>query len=114
VSTSSPEIPNPEFVGEWDVYRDLDGNPVRLTVEQVRAIWHAINVVESVRSAENFESLWSHPYPNLAKSRLLGRMLVDGRPPTRTKPPRSWGGPDWSALPGGDPFGEAAEETSEK
>ena len=95
---------NDEFVAEWDVARDDDGNPITISVEQVYAIWQAIHVVEAVREKESYESLWTNPHPNLYKSRLLGRMLIQGRPPTRTRPPVLGGGPDWSGLPGGDPF----------
>ena len=111
-----------EFMREWDVYRDEDGKPVTVTWEQVRAIWRAVNVVEQVRQAEGHESLW-HIRPRddrdrhgrqvnyqtsaeLSKSRLLGRMLVQGRPPTRTKPPVEHSGPVWAALPDGDPFAD--------
>jgi hypothetical protein len=93
-----------EFRPEWDVCRDSVGRPITLTADQVKAIWQAIDVVEQVRRSEGFESLWRNPHANLLKSRLLGRMLVDGLPPTRTKPPTLGAGPDWSALPGGDPF----------
>jgi len=94
-----------EFVPEWDVARDEDGNCIKLTVEQVYAVWHAIRVVELVRESEHYESLWNRPNGiNLYKSRLLGRMLVDGLPPTKTAPPESMGGPAWHLLPGGDPF----------
>jgi hypothetical protein len=110
----SPLAGNPEFVPEWDVFRDSDGKPVTITWDQVRAIWHAVHVVEQVRHAEGHESLWhirhhdteinSQSEPELAKSRLLGRMLVQGLPPTKTKPPVEMSGPEWAALPGGDPF----------
>lgn len=93
-----------EFVPEWDVYRDSEGKPVTISNQQVYAIWHAIGVVEAVRRSENYESMWVNPIPNIAKSRLLGRILVAGRPPTKTKPPYVFGGPDWSALARGDPF----------
>ena len=77
--------------GRWDVYRDKRGNPVTLTGEQLAAICHAVEVVEEVRRAEGYPSLWDgpgkRPWANLRKSRLLGRMLVDGRPPLETKPP---------------------------
>jgi hypothetical protein len=102
-----------EFVPEWDVARDGEGKPITVTEEQVYAIWHAIHVVEEVRKHEGFESMWRNPQPNLAKSRLLGRMLIEGRPPTRTKPPTHMAGPDWSALPGGDPFAPSEPDPSE-
>lgn len=115
---------SPEFVADWDVFRDQDGKPVTITWEQVRAVWHAVHVVERVRRAEGHPSLWhirppnginqagfevsSQGEPELAKSRLLGRMLVSGLPPTKTKPPPlEVGGPAWWALPDGDPFAEA-------
>lgn len=98
-------IGHPEFNPDWDVYRNPKGEVVTITEEQFRAIWHAIAVVERVRSAEQCDSLWRNPRPNLLKSRLLGRMLLGGKLPTRTKPPTNWAGPDWSLLPGGDPLG---------
>ena len=109
---------NPEFVPEWDVYRSKDGNPVTITWEQCRAIWHAVHVVEMVRRAEGHESLFhirdhdrashrnSQTEPEMAKSCLLGRMLVDGLPPTKTRPPVQYSAPAWHLLPGGDPFRE--------
>jgi hypothetical protein len=108
---------HPEFRSDWDVARDSDGWPVTITWEQVGAIWHAIAVVEAVRRAEGHESLYRaadgcvrdgvnyQTSAELAKSRLLGRMLVDGVPPTKTRPPRELGGPEWALLDGGDPFG---------
>jgi hypothetical protein len=95
---------NEEFVPEWDVFRDDEGRPVTITAEQVQAIWHALSVVEKVRSHERYPSLWENPRADIYKSRLLGRILVQGRPPTRSRPPTLLAGPDWSALPGGDPF----------
>jgi hypothetical protein len=98
---------SPEFNHDWDVYRNWQVEAVTITEEQVGAIWHAITVVERVRRSEQCESMWRNPRPNLYKSRLLGGMLLDGKPPTRTKPPKQWGGPAWSLLPGGDPFSDA-------
>jgi hypothetical protein len=97
--------PSPEFNPAWDVYRDTDGQPVTISLEQCHAIWHAIRVVEQVRASEGHRSLWEPGYgADLMKSRLLGRMLFEGKPPTRTRPPLALGGPDWTALDGGDPF----------
>lgn len=94
-----------EFVSKWDVLRDANGNPITLTEEQVSAVWHAISVVEEVRRSTGYRSIWSdNAMANLWKSRLLGRMVINGKPPTRTKPPVEMGGPAWDGLPGGDPF----------
>jgi hypothetical protein len=95
---------NPEFNADWDVYRDEQGNAITITEDQLYAIWRAIGVVEDVREAEQYPSIWETPQVDIYKSRLLGRMLLDGKPPTRTKPPTEYGGPAWSRLPGGDPF----------
>jgi hypothetical protein len=92
------------------IYRDDEGNPITITVEQVRAIWRALDVVEEVRRHEHDESLWANPSPNVRKRRLLGRILVDGRPPTRCRPPSVLSGPNWSALRGGDPFSGTAKD----
>jgi len=95
------------------VYRDEDGEPVTVTPAQCAAVWHAIAVVEAVREAEGCRPLLP-PYPEdqavslraeIGKSRLLGRMLYEGRPPTRTRPPHYLGAPEWGHLYGGDPFG---------
>lgn len=76
----------------WDVYRDANGKPVTITEDQMRAIWHAINVVDEVRRTEGCRSFdnqakagnWRAEF---WKSRLLGRMLLDGKPPYDEKPP---------------------------
>jgi hypothetical protein len=101
---------NEEFVPDWDVYRDDEGRPVTITAEQVRAVWHTLRVVEQVRSHERYPLLWENPRADIYKSRLLGWILVQGRPPTWTRPPTVLAGPDWSALPGGDPFAGTAED----
>lgn len=96
---------NPEFDPTWDVLRDADGNPVTITEQQMSAIWHAVSVVELVRRHEGYGSMWGdNAQANLWKSRLLGRMVLDGKPPTRSKPPTELSGPCWWLLPGGDPF----------
>lgn len=100
---------SPEFVPRWDVYRDEQGKPVTITRSQLAAIWHAVDVVEDVRNSEHFESLWDNGRPNLAKSRLLGRMLLSGLPPTKSKPPTVLSGPAWWTLPGGDPFADSSD-----
>ncbi len=97
-------VSHPEFNPDWDVHRDGHGRPVMITDEQVRAIWHAIYVVDQVRKQEGYRSIWEYPNADMYKSRLLGRMLLLGRPPTRTKPPMEMGGPWWGNLPRGDPF----------
>ena len=72
----------------WDVYRDDHGEPVTITEQQMHAIWHAIGVVQQVRRAEDArpigEGNW---HADLYKSRLLGRMVLDGKPPYDEKPP---------------------------
>lgn len=103
----SPLAGNPEFVPEWDVLRDEAGNPVTITAQQMQAIWRAVRVVNAVRQQNGMRSLWEGPpEAEMAKSRLLGRMLLYGLPPTRTRPPVAFSGPDWGLLPDGDPFQE--------
>ena len=93
-----------EFVPEWDVYRDEDGEPVTVTWAQARAVERAMQVLVKVEQQEGGSAK-----PHLSKSRLLGRMLFQGRPPTRTKPPHEMGACAWWRLPGGDPFETVAE-----
>lgn len=90
---------HPEFVPEWDVARYPDGTPITITEEQGHAILRAIRIVQSVERTEGGScgGVWE-------KSRLLGRILYEGLPPTRTKPPHDMGAPWWPLLPGGDPF----------
>jgi hypothetical protein len=97
-----------EFNPEWDVQRDEWGEPVTVTYQQCWAILRAIEVVEAVRRAEGYDPMvtsdMSQSKANIIKSRLLGRMLYNGLPPTRTKPPTEVSGPAWWSLPDGDPF----------
>ena len=83
-----------------DVYRDENGMPVTITEEQMHAIWHAAHVVEQVRREEGCSAI-GEPFGtpstgqwwvDLYKSRLLGRMLIDGRPPLDEKPAKWLGG----------------------
>lgn len=76
-------------MSRWDVDRDEHGDPVTITPQQMRAIWHAVRVVNEVRRAEGYAPIGDRGgwLPDLAKSRLLGRMLIDGRPPLDEKPP---------------------------
>jgi hypothetical protein len=87
-------------MGRYDVYRDKNGKPVTITEEQMTAIWHAVHVVDRVRKDEDEPAVgqgFGQP-PNdqwkidLYKSRLLGRMLIDGRPPLDAKPGHWQGG----------------------
>ena len=81
----------------WDVLRDEEGNPITLTPEQVRAVWHAIGVWRDVCETEGSPQAdgWAGRKlintADLAKSRLLGRMLIDGRPPLFEIPGRYLG-----------------------
>lgn len=97
----------------WMPWTDKDGNAVTLTSDQIAAVQHAVMVVESVRRQEGYPSMFSDvgsPTANLFKSRLLGRLLEYGKPPTKSKPPSEWGGPAWWLLPGGDPWDEPATD----
>lgn len=122
------EIVNlPEFVPGWDVRRYDDGTPVTvpmaggscdrttpLTDLQLDAVHRALQVWVSVCTSEGSAQaaaaarnlsdpdIWNQP--NVGKSRLLGRMLHQGVPPTRTRPPKEAAGPAWWLLPDGDPF----------
>lgn len=71
----------------WDVYRDEQGVPVTITEQQMHAIWHAIGVVVAVRRAEGARTISENWNADLYKSRLLGRMVLDGKPPYDEKPP---------------------------
>lgn len=92
---------HPEFVPEWDVARDEDGNAITITEAQGHAVLRALRVLRMVEEAEPDSHTAA---PQYDKSRLLGRMLYEGLPPTRTKPPFNMGAPWWPDLPGGDPF----------
>jgi hypothetical protein len=124
---------HPEFVPEWDVLRDEAGDAITYgvlfehmfgtaitcsgapepTEAQLAAIRRAVDVWAMVCDSTDSSQAraasvlgrydWNHP--NMQKSRLLGRMIHQGLPPTRTKPPIDVAGPAWWLLPGGDPFG---------
>ena len=93
-----------------------------LTPHQVRAIWNAIDIWQDVCRTELGKPL---PFtkPNLAKSRLLGRMLIDGRPPLPDAPPHFLGAggyhlvdPELCPTCGGERVGPSRElgRTSER
>lgn len=126
---------HPEFVPEWDIHRHADGTPVAidfdcqymtraslprpLTDDELAAVRRAVEVHALVCAAEsdaqhkgalNDDGSFDWTAANAHKSRLLGRMIHDGKPPTRTKPPVVWAEPRWDLLPGGDPFEPAVSE----
>lgn len=91
------------------------------TVDELQAIRHAVRVWQTVCFLEKNDQTekieigadgrvtnWNHP--DIAKSRLLGRMIHDGLPPTRSMPPYEAAGRAWWNMEGGDPF-RVAEET---
>lgn len=87
----------------WDVYRDSTGAPVTITDEQMYAVFHALKTVDDVRRAEGCQTILdsirqSGTFTEVYKSRLLGRMLIHGRPPLDEKPPHAWGACDYSAV----------------
>lgn len=84
--------------------------PTELELKAIRRavrVWATVceheNSPQARATLTNGEYNWSHP--NMVKSRLLGRMIHEGLPPTKTQPPREMAGPAWWLLPGGDPFG---------
>jgi len=94
----------------YDVYRDVDGNPVVITSQQCAAIRHALSVYTSVVLNE----VEKHTNPNPAfyvtdevlstvalssKSRLLGRMLYEGLPPMENAPPVLMAEPRYDLSP---------------
>ncbi len=86
----TPSDTSKNSAGRWDLLKDADGSVVVLTTLQVRAVWNAIEIWQEVCRKELGEAL---PFTaaNLAKSRLLGRLLLDGRPPLAEAPPRYLG-----------------------
>lgn len=81
----------------WVPFYDAQGNPVTLTWEQVRAVFHCIEMVNDLRCTEPRQLNWpetvmeptidiaGHPW----KSRALGRLLIQGKPLFVDKPPLS-------------------------
>lgn len=107
----------------WDVYRDAAGNPVtvecdyghfegELTDEQLVAVRHAFAVWEEVCTDNGYGRAWNGAYrnedgkviwthPNIAKSRLLGRMIHQGKPPHDLPPPLEHSGGWWEVIEDG-------------
>lgn len=89
------------MIVEWDILRDDEGNPVTITPLQMEAVWRVIRVWGQVCRKEESHQADGAPgadyleaaqiHANMAKSRLLGRMLIDGRPPLEEKPPHIMG-----------------------
>lgn len=76
----------------WDVHRDHRGAPVTLTRDQIDAVLHALMVRDEIAPGAG------NDYWDLSKSRLLGRMLIDGRPPLDECPPRYMGAPGYHLV----------------
>ena len=86
-----------EINPDWDVFRDENGVPVTITPQQFGAISHALRVVGEVRRSEDPDAKEMRIL-DAQKSRLLGRMLVDGRPPLAEKPPEYLGAPGYHLV----------------
>lgn len=75
-------------------FRDNDGHVVTITQLQMRAIQHALVAWADVCRAEGSTQAeaafkgggWGLP-ANVAKSRALGRLLIEGKPLFKDKPP---------------------------
>lgn len=91
------DIPH-RYSAEWVPFRDKDGKVVTLSVEQVRAVLHAVRVVDNVRATQprpghEPDRPLREDFPE--KSRALGRLLLDGLPLFEDIPPYSWGASDY-------------------
>lgn len=97
---------------EWEPLKDDDGNVVTVTPLQCQAIWRALRIVSSVRESEGYPPLKVHQVghllesPDIHKSRLLGRILYEGKPPHLNKPPEVIAGPAWWLVPGDPDYKE--------
>lgn len=87
-----------EIDPENDVYRDEQGNPVTIDKQQLQAIFRALDVVGRLRLVDpRFEGKLMNSI-DIRKSRLLGRMLLDGRPPLPEKPEEYLGAPGYHLV----------------
>lgn len=71
----------------WYPLKDTNGDSVTITWDQVRAINHALMVWREVYRKEKGDYPDLNNVANLWKSCLLGRMLVEGKPPLENAPP---------------------------
>lgn len=90
--------------------------PITVSRAQLRAVCHAICVVDAVREAEGYE--WGALGASAAKgvslqadldhSALLERLAVQGLPPHLKAPPIEYGYPAWHKVPGDPNYREGA------
>ena len=100
----------------WDVYRDRMGaavivpeslceRPRGLTREQLTAVRHAvkvwIDVRESTAPGSSYDSRDVTWGIDMVKSRLLGRMIHEGKRPHDFPPPLRYGGGWWEVIEDG-------------
>ncbi len=71
----------------WYPLKDSDRNPITITWEQVRAINHALVIWQQVYRKEKGKDPDLNNVANMWKSCLLGRILVEGKPPLENPPP---------------------------
>lgn len=65
---------------------DKSGRPITFTWEQVNAIWKYVSIWKKIYFKEK-KQLPEFNEANMAKSCLMGRMMMEGLPPLKDAPP---------------------------
>lgn len=94
-------------MSQFDVYRDESGEPVTITEQQMYAVWHAFETVNKIRRDNDMRTLDGFTADGsqsgsirieASKSRLLGRMLFEGKAPLQDPPPNFLSGGWWEVV----------------
>jgi hypothetical protein len=96
-------------MSNYELLTDPDtGEVVTITPLQGAAVWRAMEIWREVCSEADSnwirEPEYTSNWINAMKSRLLGRMLYDGKPPHPTAPPNSYAGGWWEVVEDGIAF----------
>ena len=83
---------------EMQPFRNLQGEVVTITLDQVYAIWKAFDIWRRVYEAELGHAPDLNNPANWMKSCLLWRLLGEGKPPTAARPPLDHSVPQWHLV----------------
>lgn len=95
----SPFLPEwADIPDHWLPLKDSDGNPITFDWRQIQAMNHAVSVWLEIKA--KYDTRWDGQirHVDMMKSRLLGRMMIQGLPPHKYPPPLEMSGGWWELV----------------